>query len=383
MMRVLLALVVLSLSSLLGVVSSARAQERNFAGSAQFNYLLVPEDAEARTHSLDGFTTEIALKLAIDFGDHVSTNVKLCYGCHGVEVDMAFADVRVSDELNFRVGRFNPAFGEFPLRHDPANHRTNDKPLVYDMGRMLQRVGWNMSVLPSPYVDTGVEVNGTHWFGEDAQLDYAAYLVSGFRGNQEDIDFDFIQSRTPASYYVDNNSRPSVGGRVALTLNLSEETLLAAGLSGMFGQYDPAAERDYWIIGADVSARIGKLDLRAEYLLRRTEMALGRDPDQRFRYGPGQDGTYDDFFLKDGFYVEGTYAFSQLLEVVARFDGMRRIGNVLQGSPLRSRSAILRYTAGVNLILERALRFKLSGEFYDFSDFEDALAFNAAAVVIF
>jgi len=59
--------------------------------------------------------------------------VKVCYGCHGFEVGMAYFDFRVVDELNFRVGRFIPAFGDFPLRHDPANHRTSDKPLAYDM----------------------------------------------------------------------------------------------------------------------------------------------------------------------------------------------------------------------------------------------------------
>ena len=66
-----------------------------------------------------------------------SANVKVCVACHGLEVGMAYVDLRAADELNVRVGRFTPAFGSFPLRHDPANHRTSDKPLPYDMGRML------------------------------------------------------------------------------------------------------------------------------------------------------------------------------------------------------------------------------------------------------
>ena len=66
---------------------------------------------------------------------------------------MAFFDLRVNDELNFRVGRFTPAFGEFPLRHDPANHRTSDKPLPYDMGRMLHLQEFNLGVLPAPWGD--------------------------------------------------------------------------------------------------------------------------------------------------------------------------------------------------------------------------------------
>ena len=80
----------------------------------------------------------------------ISANMKVCYGCHGFEADMMYFDVRVADELNFRVGRFSPSFGAFNLRHDPANHRLSDKPLPYDMGRMLRMRQWNMSVLPEP-----------------------------------------------------------------------------------------------------------------------------------------------------------------------------------------------------------------------------------------
>jgi hypothetical protein len=119
------------LATLAGVwlPEGARSQEHNFAGSLQTNYLGVVTDPDAYKNTFDGFTNELSIKVAVDFNDNVSANVKLCYGCHGVELGMAFADLRVIDELNFRVGRFTPAFGDFPLRHDPANHRTSDKPL--------------------------------------------------------------------------------------------------------------------------------------------------------------------------------------------------------------------------------------------------------------
>jgi len=51
------------------------------------------------------------------------------------------------------------------LRHDPANHCLSDKPLAYDMGRMLRLRDWNLGVLPSPFPDNGVEASGRHWFG--------------------------------------------------------------------------------------------------------------------------------------------------------------------------------------------------------------------------
>ncbi len=364
-------------AALLGIASGpdrAEGVERNFVGSAQLDYLFVPTDDVARRMAFDGFTTELSLKLAVDFSDHVSANVKLCFGCHGFETPMAFFDLRAADELNVRVGRFIPAFGEFPLRHDPANHRTSDKPLAYDMGRMLRLREWGMSVLPAPYVDNGLEVNGTHWFGDDTQFDYAVWAASGFKGGADATDLDFIQSRSGALYYVDNNSRPATGGRIALTANLGETTALTWGLSGMRGTYDPGNDLSYTLAGTDLTLRLSRFTLRGEYLVRRTEMSLGGDPASRFRYGRGDDGKFDPFFLKDGFYVEAETPVGRMLEIVGRFDGMRRLGNVTNSSPLRSESAILRYTLGTNVVIERALRLKISGEFWDFSDFDDEIA---------
>jgi hypothetical protein len=287
----------------------------------------------------------------------------------------------VADELNFRVGRFNPAFGDFPLRHDPANHRTSDKPLPYDMGRMLRLREWNLGVLPSPYVDQGIEIDGTHWFGGVVQLDYAIYAVGGLRAGQDASDIEWIESRSV--YYIDNNGEPALGGRLALTFDLSDAVLFTLGASGMAGHVDPKRERSYVIAGVDLYARFGEFDLHAEYLLRRTELALGEDPDARFRYGPGEDGDYADYFVKDGFYVEANWPLLTRLELVARVDGLRRSGNVLATSALRDLSAVLRYTGGFNIVFDGSVRLKLSGEFYDFTDFSDEVAANAGIVASF
>ena len=356
--------------------SAARALEieRNFAGSAQLDYLMVPSTLQARGFTFDGFTTELAMKVAVDFTENFSANVKICYGCHGFETNMAFVDMRVADQLNFRVGRMTPAFGDFQLRHDPANHRANSKPLPYDMGRMLHLRDWNMSVLPAPYVDNGLEVNGTQWFGDDVQVDYAAYVMSGFKGSNDALDLDFVQSRSGTLYYVDNNSEPAFGGRVALTLNLSDATSTTLGASAMYGHYDPSGALSYFVGGLDAYLRVGALVLRAEYLLRRTEFSLGSDPEARFRYA-FTDLTRN-FFIKDGFYVEAEYPVADWLEVFYRFDGMRRVGNVARTAALSSRSGILRHTLGANVVVQRGLRIKVSAEHWDFSDFADDLALH-------
>jgi len=372
-----------ALAALIGLMlpEDARSQEHNFAGSLQSNYTWVPTDKNARALSFDGMTTELSLKVAVDFTDNVSANVKLCYTCHGIELGMAFVDMRVVDELNIRVGRFNPAFGDFTLRHDPANHRTADKPLPYDMGRMLRMREFNLGVLPSPYVDQGIEINGTHWFGDAVQIDYAAHAVGGLRAGTNDFDVDFISMRSV--YYIDNNSEPALGGRVALTLNLSDDVLMTLGGSGLWGHLDPQRKNTYWVAGTDFYLRVASFDLHAEYLIRRTEFSLPSDPDETFRYGPGENGRYENYFIKDGFYIEGNLPLTNRLELVGRFDGLRRLGNVSINSPLSRRSALLRYTLGVGIILEGSVRLKFSGEYYDFTDFKDDVAVNAGVAAAF
>ena len=352
-----------------------RTLQRNFAGSVQFDYLAVPSQRFARPATLDTGTVEVSLKLAVDLNDHISSNVKVCVGCHGPELGMAYFDLRAADAFNVRVGRFTPAFGSFPLRHDPANHRTSDKPLPYDMGRMVDYQQWNEGVLPAPWVDNGVELDGVAFFGA-SQLDYAAYAIGGPRGNADATDFDYTLSRSGNSYYLDNNSEPTVGGRLALTSRLGDTTTLALGTSGMAGHYDPHAKLAFWIAGADLVLQVDRAFLRAEYLIRRTEVALTDDPAARFKYGPGTTGRYDDHVVKDGFYAEAEVPVGRV-DLIARWDGLRRFGNVVEASALRSKSVVLRYTAGVAIRVINSVRVKLSIERYDFSDLPDEIAVHA------
>jgi hypothetical protein len=344
----------------------AAAVDRNFAGSAQLDYHFVPSsrDHSAKALVFDGMTVEMGLKLAVDFTDRLSANVKVCYGCHGFETDMVYVDYRVADELGFRIGRMSPSFGGFNLRHDPANHRLSDKPLPYDMGRMLRMREWNMGVLPSPFPDNGLEIAGTHWFGEQAQLDYAAYVVSGFKADASAADLDFTQSRSGALYYVDNNGRPSFGGRTALTMKLGRASEATLGGSGMYGAFDPDGHKSYLILGGDLTFRFDRTNVRLEYLVRRQEMDVS-DP-SRFKYEVPRVGG--DFFLKHGAYIEVEQPLSRALDLIGRVDGLYRVGNVLADSQLSARSAVLRYTLGTAITVERGLRLKLSTELWTFSD---------------
>jgi hypothetical protein len=365
MNRALVALVVVVASLAVPLLSPpAWAVDRTFSGSAQLDYLFVPTEkgANASAIGFDGFTTEANVKIAADISQHLSANVKLCYGCHGFEADMAYFDYRVRDELNIKVGRFSPSFGAFNVRHDPANHGMSDKPLPYDMGRMLRRTDWNEGVLPSPFPDNGIEIDGTHWFGEKAQLDYAAYAVSGFKASENALDLDFVQSRS--TYYVDNNSRPTGGGRASLTLALSKTSDATLGASGMYGTFDPMNRLTYGIFGGDFSMRFGQTNLRMEYLVRRQEFDTS-DP-SIFKYALGSKNG--NFFLKHGAYVELEQPVSGRVTMLGRIDGLYRDGNVAATSELLRRSDVGRATLGSLFTIERGLRMKASTEVYKFSD---------------
>jgi hypothetical protein len=321
-------------------------------------------DAKAFPNAFDGFTTEFAGKLAVDFSEHVSANLKVCYGCHGFEADMMYFDFRLADALNVRAGRFSPSFGAFNLRHDPANHRTSDKPLPYDMGRMLRMRDWNLGVLPSPFPDNGLEVNGTVWAGSSLQIDYAAYAVTGFKGDAKPLDIDFKLSRSPESYYVDDNARPTFGGRLAGTLKLSDVSDVTAGLSVMRGTYDPDNDLSYLIVGGDLTLRLDTTNIRMEYLGRRQEFST--DDKTVFKYVVAD--TRGDFFMKHGAYAELEQGITPELDLIGRVDGLYRVGNVEAASQLSRRSDVFRYTVGMAYAIERGLRVKLSTELWEFSD---------------
>jgi hypothetical protein len=238
------------------------------------------------------------------------------------------------------------------------------------MGRMLRMRAWNMGVLPSPFPDQGLEVNGTHWFGDTAQLDYAAYVVGGFRTlESHPFDIDFKQSHLP--YYVDNNGHPTVGGRTALTLKLARMSDATLGASGMYGTYDPNNQFAYAILGGDLTFRLDRTNIRFEYLVRRTEFDTSNPA--RFVYAVPASGG--DFVIKHGAYAELEQPMSKDLDLIGRIDGLWRIGNVLQDptgdTPLRRKSTIVRYTLGTSYALERGLRLKLSTELWQFTDADD------------
>jgi hypothetical protein len=345
---------------------------RTIAGSLQLDYLAVPSDAHASATSFDGMTAELSLKMSIDFTSNASASIKVCFACHGFEAAAAFVDLRAADELSVRIGRLTPEFGSFPQRGDPANHRTNDKPLPYDMGRMLHHLEWNEGILPAPWVDNGVELFGTRFVG-GGRVDYAAYVLSGPKSGPitTPTDFDFVSSRDANQYYVDNNSEPVVGARLSGTADFdSDGHGITFGASFMTGHYDPGRQLGFLIAGADLVANLDGVVVRAEYLARRTDIAASAVP-----------GTVDPHFFKHGFYAETEIPIG-VVDAFARFDGLLRSGDLAAGT-LTASSRVLRYTAGAAIRLSANIRLKTSVELYRFTDFGTDLALHLGVATPF
>jgi len=97
-------------------------------------------------------------------------------------------------------------------------------------------------------------------------------------------------------------------------------------------------------------------------------MATGQDP-TRWQYqlpllADRSDFTETLFSVKDGWYVEVDAPVNRRVELVGRWDGIRRIGNVPVGVPLDFNAGMMRGTVGANFIIARGYRVKSSVEYW-------------------
>lgn len=342
-----LALLALALSSL-----PAAAFDAILSGSASVDYRYVSglnPQVNPSPLGINGLTFEVAQKAVAEVGHGVSFTVKACGGCHGLEVDQGFGEVRLKRAFNVRVGRLNVPFGEFTLRHDPANFSTPSKPLPYAMGDMLEygREAFNLGIVPAPYVDNGVEAFGSFSMSPKHQLDYALYVVKGLAG---DNDVDFARSRT----YVDNNRSPAFGARAVLT---GEDWAVGASVNA--GAYDAKDSLWYVMGGLELYARLGQFTLRAEVLARRTDL----DPlAQGYAFA-----LIDAWFLKAGWYAQVDWSPRSELTFVLRSDGLQRLGMPLPFSELSASAGVQRQTAAMLVRTHEHLAMKLDYELWTFS----------------
>lgn len=343
---------------------AAAADNVMISGSIFVDYWGI-EDRATSLRAPRSMSPEGSLKVQVDIHDDLSFSAKVCFSCHGIDMEHAYLEYTPKVWFNVQAGRLAVPFGEFSNRVDPSGHKTTSFPLIYDMGRAanLERTAMNFGVVMLPYVDTGVMVYGVKWLGSKLQAWYGVYAVAGMRGTN---DLDFMSLRTV--YYNDNNQEPAGGGRIALTWASEADAWFADfQLGGSFtaGRYDKQAKLAYAAAAADASFKIGPFTLRGEYALRRTDLDTNASG---YRYE-----VVDPYMNKEGWYAEMEHPLGRYLAMVYRYDELRRTGVPLPGAnaSITPDSRFVRYTAGFVLTPAQSVYVKAGWELWDTTDFAD------------
>jgi hypothetical protein len=334
------------------VAWQAHAFDAILSGSAAVDYRYVagtnPPDNPSPL-GITGLAFEVSQKVVAEVGHGVSFTIKACAGCHGIEIDQGFGEVRVKRAFNVRAGRINVPFGEFNARHDPTNFTTPSKPLPYAMGDMLWygRDGLNLGIVPGPFVDNGAEIYGSFSLSKKTQFDYSVAVLKGLAG---DNDIDFARSRQ----YLDINRTPAGAARLVLT---GDDWAIGASFSG--GTYDSKDSLLYLMGGLDLYLRLGPVIFRAEGLARRTDLDRAASG---YKYA-----VVDAWFLKLGWYAQLDFVIIPQLTLVLRSDGIQRLGLPLPESDVSPNALVLRQTAAAMIRANENFAVKLDYELWTVS----------------
>lgn len=305
-----------------------------------------------------GINGEFALSGRVTHRDSgVAAHMKVCWGCHGLELESATIEWRPVEFLALRAGRLNVNAGSLNSRHDFTTRATISKPLTRIMGNMVRQTEFNHGVLPAPYVDNGLNLALDLGLGA-ATLRLDAFALAGLKGTGDDIDFD--RSRD----FPDNNGEPSFGAALGLEL-----PVLSLNLAYLWGNYDADARRSYQFASADLRAHLGPVTLDAEFAWRQTQYDKAGNPGD------------EDQFWKWGWWVQVDWQVIGDLHLTAAVDSLAVKDMYLADFGLTpdptfavtdANNRIVRGTFGISYTTIGGVLLRLNVEYWEFSDFNDA-----------
>jgi len=329
---------------------------------------------EADKHERDpipqeGFTGEFAMGATYHADKTLSLTVRACVGCHSFELQSAYVDWEVNSTWSFRAGRIPVPFGGFSRRTSPSHVESATKPLAYIMGGMVRQDNFNLGIVPAPYIDNGAAVTGSFWLTKTAKLTLETALVRGLKGISPDIDFNLTRE------YQDNNGEPAVAARVLVTADP-----ITAGASVSWGRYDQRADLDYVMGSLELAVRFGDWNLRLEGIVRETDF---------FTPDPFSPARELESFRKtayiaqiDGPIAEGWRVFllNDYLEVEDVFLGPAGASAVQSALTTDDSNTIFRIAGGFVYSVRAGVQIKGSLEYWDPSDFEQAIVLHIGIV---
>ncbi len=162
----------------------------------------------------------------------------------GAPTPIAWANYRLSDAFNVRVGRWVTPHGIINIDHFPA--------ILYDTEQpQFLRPFSGQTIFPN--FQTGVQIHGKQFagFGGRGRFDYNFY-VGNFGGNQDNF---------------------NAGGRLAYTFGDSGITF---GVNGAFGRRSEVGDSDYKLVGLDLLYDKGPILWKTEYHTTDEDLGLNR-----------------------------------------------------------------------------------------------------------
>ena len=287
--------------------AEARAVDRSFAGSVQIDEHFAPPldpSTNARSQVFEGFTTELSAKVAADLSDHVSVNVKICYGCHGFEADMAYFDLRVADGAELPRGSFLAELRRLQSAPRSREPQASGQAIAVRHGPDAPNAGLEPR-RPAEPLSGQRRGDQRHALvrGQGPDRVCRATPSAEFKGDQTALDLDFVQSRTGTFYYVDNNNTPAGGAPPRDDGQAHAEHRPHVRRERDGGHVRPRQQVHlHDLRGGRLALRVGRTHLRAEWLMRRETFDTGNAA--AFKYVVPMKGG--DFFVKHGAYASSS-----------------------------------------------------------------------------
>ncbi len=187
----------------------------------------------------------------------VASELEFEEGGEEIKLEIAVLDFELHPALTFRGGIILSPLGRFNLSHDsPANDLT-DRPLV------------STEIIPTALSEAGMGVYGAWYPRASSRITYELYAVNGFDEGVIEASGDGTRIPEGRGNLTDNNNRPSLVGRLAV----SPRTAWELGVSLHTGPYneweadglaiDTARGLTIWALDWDASWR--GLELLGEY----------------------------------------------------------------------------------------------------------------------
>ena len=188
-------------------------------------------EIQFRFERADGITEEVtfeAKRFNIFTYTPVSDRVRVASelefeeGGEEIKVEIAALDFEVHPSVTLRGGVILSPLGRFNLAHDSPGYDLTDRPLV------------STRIIPTALSEAGMGIYGAVYPSAQSRVTYELYGVNGFNEGMLTGDPDGTRIAAGRGNWEDNNNRPALVGRVALSPKPSYEV----GFSFHTGAYN-------------------------------------------------------------------------------------------------------------------------------------------------